>query len=225
MDVSFIQEIPIFSELDEGQIVEIQRYFMPQTYKKDNMILIEEEVGSSMFIITAGRIKISRLSDDGREVILSILSEGDFFGEMSILDGQTRSATAVALDDSELLLIRRDDFLKMLHSFPQIAINLLRELASRLRRADAQIKSLSLQDATGKVASTILRRADDAGRIKHGMVEISELPLQQDLANMSGTSRETISRVIKSLCVDGYLRKEGGKLVILDYNKFKEHFS
>jgi CRP/FNR family cyclic AMP-dependent transcriptional regulator len=225
MDVSFIQEIPIFSELDEGQIVEIQRYFMPQTYKKDNMILIEEEVGSSMFIITAGRIKISRLSDDGREVILSILSEGDFFGEMSILDGQTRSATAVALDDSELLLIRRDDFLKMLHSFPQIAINLLRELASRLRRADAQIKSLSLQDATGKVASTILRLADDAGRIKHGMVEISELPLQQDLANMSGTSRETISRVIKSLCVDGYLRKEGGKLVILDYNKFKEHFS
>jgi CRP/FNR family cyclic AMP-dependent transcriptional regulator len=189
------------------------------------MILIEEEVGSSMFIITAGRIKISRLSDDGREVILSILSEGDFFGEMSILDGQTRSATAVALDDSELLLIRRDDFLKMLHSFPQIAINLLRELASRLRRADAQIKSLSLQDATGKVASTILRLADDAGRIKHGMVEISELPLQQDLANMSGTSRETISRVIKSLCVDGYLRKEGGKLVILDYNKFKEHFS
>ena len=157
--------------------------------------------------------------------ILGILSEGDFFGEMSILDGQARSATVVAIDDADLLVIRRDDFLKMLKEYPQIAINLLKELAMRLRRADAQIKSLSLQDAAGKVASTILRLADDAGRIKHGMVEISELPLQQDLANMSGTSRETISRVIKSLCQEGYLKKEGGKLIILDYNRFKERFS
>jgi CRP-like cAMP-binding protein len=225
MELTILKNIPIFSELSERELVEIKESFIPQTYKKDNMILLEEEVGSSMFIILRGRVKISRLSDDGREVILSILSDGDFFGEMSILDGQTRSATVVALDDSDLLVIRRDDFLKMLRNYPQIAINLLKELASRLRRADAQIKSLSLQDAAGKVASTILRLADDAGIIKHGMVEISEMPLQQDLANMSGTSRETISRVIKSLCQDGYLKKESGKLIILDYNKFKEHFS
>ena len=225
MDISIIRQVPIFSELADDQLEEINRNFIPQTFKKDNMILIEEEVGSSMFIIISGRVKISRLSDDGREVILSILSEGDFFGEMSILDGQARSATVVAIDDADLLVIRRDDFLKMLKQYPQIAINLLKELAMRLRRADAQIKSLSLQDAAGKVASTILRLADDAGKIKHGMVEISELPLQQDLANMSGTSRETISRVIKSLCQEGYLKKEGGKLVILDYNKFKERFS
>ena len=225
MDISVIRDIPIFSELSEDELNEINDNFIPQTYKRDNMILIEEEVGSSMFIILTGRVKISRLSDDGREVILSILSEGDFFGEMSILDGQTRSATVVALDDSDLLVIRRDDFLQMLQQYPQIAINLLKELVTRLRKADAQIKSLSLQDAAGKVASTILRLADDAGIIKHGMVEISEMPLQQDLANMSGTSRETISRVIKGLCQDGYLKKESGKLIILDYNKFKEHFT
>jgi CRP/FNR family cyclic AMP-dependent transcriptional regulator len=224
MEIDILREVPIFSELDDVQLIDITRGFQPKTFRKDNMILVEEEVGSSMFIILSGRVKISRISDDGREVILSILSEGDFFGEMSILDGQARSATVFAIDDADLLVIRRDDFLRMLHSYPVIAINLLKELAMRLRRADAQIKSLSLQDAAGKVASTILRLADDAGRIKQGTVEISEMPLQQDLANMSGTSRETISRVIKSLCADGYLRKQGGKLVILDYDRFKERF-
>jgi CRP-like cAMP-binding protein len=189
------------------------------------MILIEEELGSTMFIILEGRVKISRISDEGREVILSILGEGDFFGEMSILDGQTRSANVVTLEDSKILIIRREDFLQMLHDYPQIAINLLKELAHRLRRSDSQIKSLSLQNATGKVASTILRIADDSGKIHKGQVEIPRLPPQQDLANMAGTSRETISRVIKALTEKGYLRKEGSRLIILDYEMFRSEFS
>ena len=98
-------------------------------------------------------------------------------------------------------------------------------MAHRLRRSDSQIKSLSLQNALGRVASTILRIADDSGTIKHGKVEIASLPPQQDLANMAGTSRETISRVIKSLNQLGYLKKEGGKLIILEYDRFKHDFS
>ena len=113
----------------------------------------------------------------------------------------------------------------MLHDYPQIAINLLKELAHRLRRSDSQIKSLSLQNATGKVASTLLRIADDSGKIHLGQVEISKLPPQQDLANMAGTSRETISRVLKSLAEQGYVRKEGNKIIILDYESFRSDFS
>ncbi|MFC2089111.1 Crp/Fnr family transcriptional regulator [Calditrichota bacterium] len=225
MDISLLKYIPIFSELSETDLERIAKVAMRQKYKKDNMLLIEEEVGSTMFVILNGRVKISRISDDGREVILSILSEGDFFGEMSILDGQTRSANVVTLEDSEILVIRREDFLQMLHDFPQIAINLLKELAHRLRRSDSQIKSLSLQNATGKVASTLLRIADDSGKIHLGQVEIPRLPPQQDLANMAGTSRETISRVIKSLAKKGYLRKVGSKLIIHDYETFRSDFS
>jgi CRP/FNR family cyclic AMP-dependent transcriptional regulator len=225
MDISYLKYIPLFSELQDSDLREISKVAMTQLFKKDNMILIEEEVGSTMFIILDGRVKISRISDDGREVILSILSEGDFFGEMSILDGQNRSANVVTLEDSRILVIRREDFLRMLHDYPQIAINLLKELAARLRRSDSQIKSLSLQNATGKVASTILRIADDSGKIHLGQVEIPRLPPQQDLANMAGTSRETISRVIKSLCEKGYLKKEGNRLIILDYETFRSDFS
>lgn len=225
MDVGFLNYIPLFSELSDDDLREIVKLAVRQVYKKDNMILIEEEIGSTMFIILDGRVKISRISDDGREVILSILSEGDFFGEMSILDGQNRSANVVTLDDSKIMVIRREDFLQMLHDYPQIAINLLKELAQRLRRSDAQIKSLSLQNATGKVASTLLRIADDSGKIHLGQVEIPRLPPQQDLANMAGTSRETISRVLKSLTKQGYLRKEGSRLIIKDYESFRSEFS
>jgi len=225
MDISHLKYIPLFSELSDHDLAEITKVAVKQVFRKDNMILIEEEVGSTMFIILEGRVKISRISDEGREVILSILSEGDFFGEMSILDGQARSANVVTLEDSTIMVIHREDFLQMLHDYPQIAINLLKELAHRLRRSDSQIKSLSLQNATGKVASTLLRIADDSGKIHLGQVEISKLPPQQDLANMAGTSRETISRVLKSLAEQGYVRKEGNKIIILDYESFRSDFS
>jgi CRP-like cAMP-binding protein len=225
MDISILKSISLFSELNDDDLRAIEKVAIHHNFKKDNMILVEEEVGSTMFIILEGRVKISRISEEGREVILSILSEGDFFGEMSILDGQTRSANVVTLEDSEILVIHREDFLRMLHSYPQIAINLLKELAHRLRRSDSQIKSLSLQNATGKVASTILRIADDSGKICMGKVEIPRLPPQQDLANMAGTSRETISRVLKTLEKRGYIKKHGSRLIILNYEMFRSDFS
>lgn len=225
MDIIDLKMIPLFSELREEELEDLSKVSVRQMFKKDNMVLIEEEVGSTMFIILSGRVKISRISDEGREVILSILVDGDFFGEMAILDGQTRSANAVTLEDTEMLIIRRENFLRMLHDYPQIAINLLKELAHRLRRSDSQIKSLSLQNALGRVASTLLRIADDSGIIKQGIVEIPHLPPQQDLANMAGTSRETISRVIKSLGQLNYVKKQGSKLLILDYERFRHDFS
>jgi len=225
MDALDFKLIPLFSELNEDELNSLSKVCVRQTFKKDNMVLIEEEVGSTMFVILSGRIKISRISVEGREVILSILMDGDFFGEMAILDGQTRSANAVTLEDTEMLIIRRENFLQMLHDYPQVAINLLKELAHRLRRSDAQIKSLSLQNALGRVASTLLRIADDSGIIKQGIVEITQLPPQQDLANMAGTSRETISRVIKSLGQLGYVKKQSSKLLILDYERFRQDFS
>jgi CRP-like cAMP-binding protein len=225
MKEEILKNIPLFSELNERDLKKIVQVASKQRYHKDNIILIEEEIGSTMFVILGGRVKISRISDDGREVILSILSDGDFFGEMSLLDGHTRSANVTAIEDSELLVIRREEFLQMLRDYPQIAINLLKELAQRIRKSDEHIKSLSLQDATGRVASTLLRIAEDSGLFRRGQVEIAELPLQQDLANMAGTSRETISRVIKSLSEDGFLKKQGGKIIILDYERFRHKFA
>jgi len=188
------------------------------------VILLENETGSALFVIIDGKVKVSRTSDDGREVILTILSDFDFFGEMAILDGQNRSANVTAIEDTELFLIQRSDFLDLLYNHPEVSISLLSELTKRLRGADMKIKSLSLKDAEGKVATVILQLADDIGKIKQGVVEIDKLPFQHDLANMAGTSRETISRTLHTFAKKGLIELEGTKLRIINYAKFKEMF-
>lgn len=220
----FLAYVPIFSELPKETIDKIALAGSRKSYKKDSVILMEEEAGSALFVIISGKVKISRTSNDGREVILSILDESDFFGEMAILDGLSRSATVVAIEESELFIIQRNDFLDMLKQFPEISIALLTELTSRLRIADMKIKALSLKDAEGKVATVILQLADDMGKIKQGVVEIEKLPLQQDLANMAGTSRETISRTLHTFAKKGLVELDGSKLRILNYEKFKETY-
>jgi CRP/FNR family transcriptional regulator, cyclic AMP receptor protein len=221
----FLKYVPIFSELNDNTIEQISKIGNRKTFKKDSVVLFEHETGSALFVIVEGKVKISRLSDDGREVILTILNESDFFGEMAIIDGLSRSANVTAMEDSELFIIQRNDFIALLQSHPEISIALLKELTQRLRAADLKIKSLSLKDAEGKVATVILQLADDIGKIKNGTVEIEKLPLQHDLANMAGTSRETISRTLHSLVKKELIDLKGSKLKILNYEKFKELFT
>jgi CRP-like cAMP-binding protein len=220
-EVDFLRNVPIFNELSDQELEKIAALGIRKKYKKGSIILLEEETGAALFVIVSGKVKIVRMDDDGREVILSILGGSDFFGEMAILDGLTRSASVVATSKSELFMIHRRDFLKLLNDFPMVAIALLRELTGRLRKADAQIKSLSLKDAAGRVANVVLQLADEIGMFRKGRVEIDELPLQQDLANMAGTSRETISRTIHKFIQKGYLQLQGNRLIINDYESFK----
>ena len=221
----FLKYVPIFTELDQNTLDEIAKIGIRKTFKRDSIILFEHETGSALFIIASGKVKISRVSDDGKEVILSILSDSDFFGEMSILDGQNRSANVTAIEDTDMFLIQRPDFINLLLTRPEVSIALLQELTTRLRSADMKIKSLSLKDAEGKVATVLLQLADDLGKIKQGKVEIEKLPYQHDLANMAGTSRETISRTLHNFAKRGLVELEGNKIRILNYEKFKELFS
>src|SRR5690606_20014567 len=213
------------SELDESALERIAKTGIQKNYKRDSVILFEHEAGSALFIIISGKVKVSRFSDDGKEVIISILGESDIFGEMSLLDGQARSAHVTAMENSNIFIFKREDFLDLLRSNPEVAIALLQELTRRLRAADIKIKSLSLKDAEGKVATVLLQLADEIGRIKQGTVEIEKLPFQHDLANLAGTSRETISRTLHSFAKKGLVELDGAKLRILDYEKYKELFS
>ena len=219
-----LKKVPLFSTLEEEELEKVLRLTNLRKYSKGNLILMESEEGSSLFIISRGSVKISRISDDGKEVILAILRNGDFFGEMSLLDGLSRSANVTAIEDSELLILRREDFLNLIKEYPEITISLLKELAKRLRKSDSQIESLSLMNATGKVASAILQLIDYSDDNLKGPAEIKNLPSQQNLASMAGTSRETISRVLQNFIKEGLIKKEGKKLIINDLKKFREKF-
>ena len=224
MESLILKNIPIFADLKGDILEKIYNLLQKRVYKRDNMILMEEDFGDTLFLLNKGSVKITRLSDDGREVILSILGEGDFFGEMSIFDGESRSANVVALEDSEVYMLKRADFLDLLEKHPKIAIALLQELATRLRKSDQQIEGLSLSDAESRIAMTLLRLAEELGVIKMGQVIINNLPFQQDIANMAGTSRETVSRMLTLLQRKGFIQKQGRKLIITNYDEFVKQF-
>jgi CRP-like cAMP-binding protein len=198
---------------------------VPRVYEKGQMILLEESMGETFFIITQGAVKVTRLSADGREVILAILGESDFFGEMSLLDGEGRSANIVANEDAKVLTLSRNDFLDCLESYPKIAIALLEELATRLRKSDQQIESLSLSDSEHRIGIALIRLAGELGTIKQGHVTVKNLPYQQDIANMAGTSRETVSRTLKLLEDKKLVRRENRNLTIYNYDAFRQAFA
>ncbi|MBD3409978.1 MAG: cyclic nucleotide-binding domain-containing protein [Ignavibacteriales bacterium] len=220
----FAKYVPLFAELPEETIDKIAGVGKRRNFKKDEVVFLEHETGSNLFIIITGKVKVSRESEDGKEVILTIMGESDFFGEMALVDGLTRSANVIAIEPSELLIIHREDFLDLLYNHPEVAIALLQELTKRLRAADMRIKSLSLKDAEGKVATVLMQLADDSGKIMQGAVVVEKLPYQQDLANMAGTSRETISRTLHTFVKKGLIELEGGNLRIPDYEAFKEMY-
>jgi len=225
MDNHLLQLFPLFADLDESELEFVSSLTVERKFRKNNLIIFEDDVGNSLFVIKKGRVKISHISPEGSEAILAILGAGDFFGELSVIDGLGRSASVTSIDDVELIMLRRVDFIQALERVPKIAITLLRELAGRIRKSGSHIRSLSLLDAKGRVGSTLIRLAEDIGRIKGGKVMIEELPLQRDLASIAGTSRETISRVIKKFQEEGHCHSERNTLIFSDFERFKKLYS
>ena len=220
-----LRNVPIFTDLTDSDLTKIASNMVPRVYEKGQMILLEESMGETFFIITEGAVKVTRLSADGREVILAILGESDFFGEMSLLDGEGRSANIVANEDAKVLTLSRSDFLDCLESYPKIAIALLEELAIRLRKSDKQIESLSLSDSEHRIGITLIRLARELGTIKQGHVTVKNLPYQQDIANMAGTSRETVSRTLKLLEEKKLVRRTNRNLTIYNFDAFRQVFT
>ena len=223
-NIKLLQSVALFWDLNDEELGYISEKMVSRQYDTGNYIFLEESDGEQCFLVVKGSVKITRLSKEGREVILAMLNQGDFFGEMSLLDGESRSANVIALEKTEVLTLNRKDFLIVLHDYPKIAIQLLKELASRLRKSDRHIASLSLSDAEKRIALSIIRFADDQGTIRNGKVSISKIPIQQDIANMAGTSRETVSRALSVLEKENLIERHGRELIILDYKKFIKEF-
>lgn len=215
MDVSLLHKVPLFEGLKDEDLEAIARVTITRSYDKDQVIILAEEEGDALFIIGRGQVKVSIVSEDGREVILSLLGEGAVFGELALLDGKPRSANVVATDDTVLYMLRRSDFLQLLYRVPQIAVGLLAELAARLRKTDRKIEGLALLDVTSRISETLLQLADEQGVETDAGVLLKFRPTHQQLANMSGTTRETVSRVLKRLEGQGYIACEGRAITIL----------
>ncbi len=209
-----LRTVPIFSELSDEDITSLAHLALRKRYPKDTVVFFENEEGDFFFTITEGRIKVTILGDDGREVILSVLGPGDFFGEMALLDNEPRSATAIAVEESELLSLHRNEFQSVLNDNKSITSALIRVLSARLRRANHQISTLALLDVYGRVARVIVDMAREEGkRLRDGRIAFRRAT-HQEIANRIGTTRETVTRMLKDLERQGLIHVEGKEIVV-----------
>ena len=222
--IDLLRSVSLFWDLSDKELGYISDKMVSRTFDSGSYIFLEDSNGEQCFFVVEGSVKVTRLSKDGKEVILAMMGLGDFFGEMSLLDGRSRSANIIALEKTEVLTLNREDFLEVLQNYPNISIQLIKEMALRLRKSDRHIVSLSLSDAEKRIALCIIRFADEKGTIKNGRVNIKKIPIQQDIANMAGTSRETVSRAMKILEDESFITRDGKNLTILDYKKFIKEF-
>ncbi len=210
-----LRKVSMFSHLDQVGLAAIERLMDVRGFSDDAVIAGQEDPGDALFVLVRGKVKVVLYGDSGREIILSVFkSPGDFFGEMSLLDNQPRSATILAMEPSTLLVLKRRDFQAHLEAHPRTALAVLTELSRRLRHADEVIGNLALLDVYGRVARTLREMAGADGEETEEGVVIRQRPTQQEIAATIGTSRETVSRVLSGMARRGYIEMTGRRLLI-----------
>jgi CRP-like cAMP-binding protein len=218
----FLAKIPIFSGLDFNVLSDIEKLGETKKFNKDAVILFEKQSDSALIIVLKGRLRLTKMSEDGNEVTLDIVEEADYWGDTSILDGLPPTVNITAQEDSEVFIIKRDDFLNHLKKNPAISISLLSELTKKLRSCSMKMKANALKSTEGKVAAVLIELVDDLGKIKNGCLEIENPPDHQSLADMAGTSRETIARTLHSFAKKGLIEIDGQNIRVKEFEKFKE---
>jgi CRP/FNR family cyclic AMP-dependent transcriptional regulator len=208
---AFLRRVPLFSGLTEPQLENLASGSARRSYPKGRTIVAEGEPSQSMYILLAGRAKVQRSDSEGKEVILAVLSSGEFFGEMSLIDDAPRSASVITLEACEFMAVSKEAFKAMLVQSPEVTMAVMRGLVRRLREADKKIETLALLDVYGRVARVLLDFSELVGSER---IVKNKLP-RQEIAKMIGASREMVSRVMKGLEIDGYIvPMPEGKLVL-----------
>lgn len=215
---SLIKNVPLFSQLDESNIEGIASVASMRFYEKNRSIFNEGEDGNILFILKSGVVKIFVTNEDGRKTIIKVLNKNDFFGEMSLLDGGYRSATIVAAEDCMAVLIFRDDLISIFRRYPSIILNMLSSLSVRLRKTNDKIADLTFLDASGKVARVLIDFIPSLGKHDNNSGQIIiDLPFsRQEIAEMAGVSRETLTRVLNKFQEKSYIKVDGKRIEIVD---------
>lgn len=200
-----IKNVNLFSALEYNEIAEISRITTLKHYPKGYMVFQEGDEGDALYIIINGRIKVSIYDDEGREYILDIIGKDGFFGELSIIDDLPRSANIITIEDSEFLVIKKIDLLKLFMENPAITISVLKTLSKRLRAADERIRGFAFLSVEGRILRYLNEIGEKTGiKIKNYLI-IENGPTQIEIANSCGCSRETVSRMLKSLTQKGII--------------------
>ena len=182
-----------------------------RTYPKNTVIINENDLADSLYIIETGRVKVYCSDKNGKEFIMNTLGAGDYFGELALLDDDRRSASVRTLEKASFLIIYKEEFNKVLLNQVNIAATLIRNLTRRVRKLTQDVKALALQDVYGRVTTVLTTLADAR---EDGTSIIPEKLTQQDIADRVGASREMVARILKDLTIGEYIAFEGRSIVL-----------
>jgi CRP-like cAMP-binding protein len=217
-----LSRVSLFQDLSPEELVQVASKCRRRVFQPGDTVFFAGDPGHQIYFISSGKIKIHLLRDDGEETVYSIFSEGDFFGEMSLIDGQPRSADATCIDQTELAFLTRDDFFACMDRFPKLARRVLEVQSARLRSTDRQLEMIASLDVYGRVAAQLLELARQHGVETDRGPEIRLGLTQQNIAAMVGASRESVNKVLNSFKNDGMIDMDRGRITLLKTEELRK---
>ncbi|WP_026882410.1 Crp/Fnr family transcriptional regulator [Clostridium akagii] len=220
--IDFIKKIPIFSQLSSEALANIVKLQNIKNYKKGIIIFHEGDAGDAFFFVKTGKVKIFKTSFDGRDITLNILGEGSIFAEVTLFNDIDYPATVEVLEDSEIGVILNKDIEKLILQNNELALEIIKILNKRLFRSQTAVKDMAFSDTYIRITKTLIDLCKRHGTTTENGIEIDASITRQDIANMVGTSRETVSRVVSALKKEGLILTNSKKIIIIDINKLQD---
>jgi len=217
-----LKKIPIFASLGDEELKELGPYLRVEKKKKKDVIFSEGDPPDWFYIITKGRVKITKLSQDGKEIILEVIPEDDFFGGVAVIRNFKYPANAVAMDETELLKVSRQDLMKILDRFPSIMQAVFASLGSRIQDSHEAMRNIALEKVIARVAALLLKLAEKSGRKTPEGILVDLKLTKQDIAEMVGTTVETSIRTMSRLKKQGIIEEKEGKVLIKNPARLEE---
>ncbi len=203
-----LKSVNLFAGLSDQALTELEKLSVSRKYPKNTILFMEGDESSHLYIIKKGKVRVSVANEDGQQLILNYMSEGEYFGELSLIDGQLRSATATTVTDAEFIAVSRSSFQQLLKGNPEFLMQVTTEVVKRVRDLTESVRDLALLDVYGRVSNVLEKLSDETGRIDNPKVT------HQDIASMVGSSREMVSRIMKQLVIGGYIEQKSQYLQI-----------
>ncbi len=216
-----LKKIALFSTLTDTEIKEISPYFTPSSARKKDVIFSEGDPSEWLYIVTEGKVKITKLSQDGKEIILEVIRPADFFGGLAVIRGFPYPANAVAMEDTKLLKVSRSSLLRIVDRFPNLMYCMAQQVGDRMKESHETLKNIALERVEARIASLLLKLADKTGRKAEEGIIIDMKLTKQDIAEMVGTTVETSIRTISKLRKMGILADRDGRILIKNHEKLK----
>ena len=217
----FLAKVPLFSDLTDEERARLAALLRPRRYARGEVIFLEGDEGTSFCLIAEGRIRIQLTGTDGREVVINVYGSGDFFGELALLDGEPRSADAIAQDASRVFWLQHDDFMAFLEGHPGAARKMLASLSRRVRHTTRVVQDATFRDVPARLARVLLDLADRHGRPVEGGILLDTRLTQGELAAMVGASRETVNRALRTFEQNSWIRWEANRILITQADQLR----